>query len=268
MPTGVPGAFTSGPSLNDSDAGRKTFYSPDVSLFGNDWTSKPVLYFGTGDREHPRYRMISNRFYVVADTNNLIDERDLLNLTCGELDVDADVNGDGFVNDADWALQTELSDLLYSGQALGFYRVLGKQGNCADDPIDHTGEHVLSQPTLYFKNVYFTSYQPTFDDPCNPLGNAFIYALDYSFGRSTFNYNTDNDSTDGEIQEHHRFLSHDHQHIDPFRCQGHHEGWTFCGFCERGRLPCRSRGGWVLDNPWSSRRHHPDPVGDGVEESL
>jgi Tfp pilus tip-associated adhesin PilY1 len=200
MPTGVPGAFTSGPSLNLSDAGRKTFYSPDVSLFGNDWTARPILFFGTGDREHPRYAMVANRFYVVADIDDLTDERDLLNLTCNELDLDADANGDGFVDADDWTVKSQLTDLLYDGSALGFYRVLGKQGDCADDPIDHTGEHVLSQPTVFFKNVYFTTYQPTFDDPCNPLGNAFIYALDYSFGRSTFNYDSDNDTTEGQIR--------------------------------------------------------------------
>jgi hypothetical protein len=32
------------------------------------------------------------------------------------------------------------------------------------------------------------------------LGNAFIYALDYSFGTSTFNYNPDNDPTGGQIR--------------------------------------------------------------------
>jgi Tfp pilus tip-associated adhesin PilY1 len=196
MATGDPDAFTSGPALNLSDAGRKTFYSPDVSLSGTEWTARPVLYFGTGDREHPRYAMISNRFYVVADTGELIDERNLLNLTCNELDDDSDANGDGMVNAEDWDVKSALVDLLYDGSALGFYRVLDKQGQCIDDPVDHTGEQVMSQPTVFFKNVYFTTYQPTFNDPCNPLGNAFIYALDYSFGRSTFNYNTDNDTED------------------------------------------------------------------------
>jgi len=71
----------------------------------------------------------------------------------------------------------------------GFYRVLDAQGACVDETEnDHIGEKVLSQPTVFFKNVYFTSYQPVFDDPCNPNGNAYIYALDYSWGKSVFNY--------------------------------------------------------------------------------
>jgi type IV pilus assembly protein PilY1 len=206
MPSGSATAFTSGVSLNSSDAGRKSFYSPDVSLFGNDWTGRPVIYYGTGDREHPRYTMISNRFYVVADTGSLADERDLLNLTCDELDDNADADGDGDVDSDDGDLQGALTTLLYDGSALGWYRVLDAQTNCIDNtdadgnPISHAGESVLSQPTVFFKNVYFTSYQPTFDDPCNPSGNAFIYALDYSFGTSTFNYNVDNDLVTDEIR--------------------------------------------------------------------
>lgn len=184
MASGVPGAFPS--ALNPSSAGRKTFYSPDVSLFGNEWTLKPVLYFGTGDREHPRSTAVSNRFYVVADDDRFIDETDLLNLSCNELDADS------YLEDA---VKLELKDLLHNGEAFGFYRVLDKQGSCADadDGIDHRGQQVLSRPMVFSKNVYFTTYQPTFEDPCDPLGNAFLYALDYSFGTSTFNFNPDND---------------------------------------------------------------------------
>jgi type IV pilus assembly protein PilY1 len=180
-------------SLNTADAGRKMFYSPDVSLSGNDWTSKPVLYVGTGDRQHPRYTMISNRMYFVTDTDTVADETDLLNLTCNELDDDATVDPD---------TKLALRNILASGVngVRGFYRVLDQQGNCADDDLDHTGEAILSQPTLFFKNVYFTSYQPDFHDPCNPVGNAFIYALEYSFGRSAFNYDLSNDTTETDVR--------------------------------------------------------------------
>ncbi len=190
MPSGDWEAFPGEEDLDDFQ-GRKAFYSPDVSLYGNEWTNKPVLYFGTGDREHPRYTMISNRFYVVSDDNRLIDERALLNLTCNELDTHSYADADA---------KYELKELLYEGSALGFYKVLDKQGLCPDagDGVDHTGQHVLARPTLFFKNIYFTTYQPTFDDPCEPSGNAFIYALDYSFGTSTFNYNTGNDPEDEE----------------------------------------------------------------------
>jgi len=188
-------AFTnSTQALLSTDAGRKMFYSPDVSLFGNDWTSKPVLYVGTGDRQHARYTMISNRMYFVTDTGTLADETDLLNLTCNELDVDATVAAD---------TKTALRNILLNGTSSvrGAYRVLDKQGLCADDSTNHTGESILSQPTLFFKNVYFTSYQPVFDDPCNPAGNAFIYALEYSYMASAFNYDFTNDTTETNVRK-------------------------------------------------------------------
>jgi hypothetical protein len=78
--------------------------------------------------------------------------------------------------------------------------VLDKQGDCISGMASHRGEKMLSQPTLYFKNVYFTTYQPVFDDPCNPNGNARIYALEYSYGTAAFNYYLDND-TDEEVKD-------------------------------------------------------------------
>jgi type IV pilus assembly protein PilY1 len=184
----------------DGDAGRKMFYSPDVSLFGNDWTSKPVLYFGTGDRQHARYAMIHNRIYFVSDTGTLADETDLLNLTCNELDVDSTVAAD---------TKAALRNIFLTGTSSvrGLYRALDQMGSCpevssvvATNPTYFEGQHILSQPTLFFKNVYFTSYKPVFDDPCNPAGNAFIYALEFSFGASGFNYDITNDTTETDVR--------------------------------------------------------------------
>jgi len=203
-------AFTAGSQTLDTrpspdgDAGRKMFYSPDVSLFGNDWTSRPVLYVGTGDRQHARYTMIHNRMYFVTDTGTLADETDLLNLTCDELDDEATVDAE---------TKTALTNILLSGtnSVRGFYRVLDQQGNCTDGAgLSHAGEAVLSQPTLFFKNVYFTSYQPEFNDPCNPSGNAFIYALDFSLGTAAFNYDLTNDTAESDVrslQDTYRFIS-------------------------------------------------------------
>jgi len=203
LATGDPDTFKAGTqALNSADAGRKMFYSPDVNYFGNDWSTYPVLYFGTGDRAHPRYAMISNRFYLLTDDDTLADETDLVNLTCNELDADADANGNGTLDVDDDLVRDGLIEIFTSGSYYfrGLYRILDEQGNCTDDPIDHTGEQCLSQPTVYYKNVYFTTYQPTFDDPCNPAGNAFIYALDHSFYTSVFNYDASNDTASGEVR--------------------------------------------------------------------
>jgi Tfp pilus tip-associated adhesin PilY1 len=217
LATGDAAAFTAGSQTLDTrlspegDAGRKMFYSPDVSLGGNDWTGRPVLYVGTGDRQHARYTMISNRIYFVTDTGTLADETDLLNLTCNELDVNAMVTAE---------TKRDLRTILLNGtnSVRGFYRVLDEMGTCPEvsdvvssDPTFFEGQHILSQPTLFFSNVYFTSYKPVFDDPCNPAGNAFIYAMDYSFGASVFDYAGD-DEDDVEhsvktLKDTYRFIS-------------------------------------------------------------
>jgi len=196
MPSGDMAWFNEAnmPALTSTDRGRKVFHSPDVSYFGNKWTARPMLYFGTGDRAHPHYRMIKNRFYAVADFDQMTDETYLLNLTCGELNADADANGDIVRDEGDDQLQSGLTELLFNGSARGFYRILSDQGACVDDSEDHTGEHILNRPVLFFNNVYFTSYQPVLGVPCKPTGNVFIYALDYSFGTSAFNFDALNDT--------------------------------------------------------------------------
>ena len=207
------------PILDPTDYGRKAFYSPDISYLGNDWTDYSVLYFGTGDRAHPRYVMnYHDRFYCVSDTGLLANETDLLNLTCDEFETDvdgvvtADVNQDNDgVNDdvTDTDLKDALEDILFgrtaypqSGETCrGWYRVIGKQGDCLEHSFDHKGEKILSRPTLFYGIVYFTSYQPVFDDPCNPNGNAFIYALDYSDGTAPLDLNLSDGNEAGTLAD-------------------------------------------------------------------
>jgi hypothetical protein len=122
------------------------------------------------------------------------------------LDLQADADGDGDFDADDVTLQNTLASMIsnYGNTGVrGLYRVLDKQGECSDDDTtDHSGQHILSQPTLFNKNVFFTSYQPNFGDACNPDGNGYIYGLNYSWLTSGLNYNTDNDLDDGtEIRD-------------------------------------------------------------------
>jgi type IV pilus assembly protein PilY1 len=223
---------TSSPSTVSSDKGRKMFYPPDVSYRGTSWSDYPTLFVGTGDRAHPRYMAYNpatgagyhDRFYVVADTEDPnkasddatypLNETYLLNLTCDELDAVGDVDQDGSYSPADtdddnW--RAVLRNILFhrpdpdcsdpdcdyptNGQyARGWYRIIGKQGDCTQDSRDHKGEKVLSRPTLFYKVVYFTAFQPYFGDPCRPSGDALLYALDYDVGSAAFNLNLANDN--------------------------------------------------------------------------
>ena len=253
-----------GVGVNTADQGRKAFYPPAISWRGSkgyfeagnyvypnvrfDKTDTMAsLFFGTGDRENPKYTMIRNRFYAVYDdvsvtatqtvplpetpvavTSAPYQEDDLLNLTCDELDKDTVINScymptPGAACSAATAsedMKNYLRSLLkddavygtpvaleegaaHENDAKGWYIVLPDQGQSSacghvsypttidsftsTEHDNHIGEHVLSQATLYFGTLYFTTYQPSSDDPCNPQGNGFSYALNYLDASSTYN---------------------------------------------------------------------------------
>ncbi|MBV5327235.1 MAG: hypothetical protein JZU65_06275 [Chlorobium sp.] len=127
------GSGRMGAGYDITDQGRKAFYPPTISWGGTKGkfeagnyyfqnvtfsTSDKMasLFFGTGDREHPNYTMIRNRFYAIYDDSSVTaiqnttplastptyvnaqvtsapyDENDLLNVTCDELGVNSTIN--------------------------------------------------------------------------------------------------------------------------------------------------------------------------------
>ncbi len=157
------------------------------------------------------------------------EENDLLNLTCDELGDDTtQVAGDTYVYKTglqtlltDDVLNATISDAmemnssggLGENDAKGWYIILENQGlstYCSHCDYEatiyssegqrdyHVGEKILSKLALFAGNLYFTSYQPAFDDPCNPQGNAFNYALNYLDGSAALNLNDVNDATSGD----------------------------------------------------------------------
>ncbi|WP_041279457.1 pilus assembly protein [Desulfobacula toluolica] len=243
------------------DQGRKTFYPPAISWggactyfdagnyrFSNtefSGTDKIAsLYFGTGDREHPTYTMIRNRFYAIYDDSSVtgIDnqgtdsdaddtpvivstvpytEDNLLNLTCDELDTGTTLSGitksglQEILRDDPSYTNASDDNLLENGaanedDAKGWYIVLEDQGDSTEcshcaysgsvadatttSRDNHEGEKILNKVNLYAGNLYFTSYQPSIADPCNPQGNGFAYSLNYCDGSASYNLNISNDS--------------------------------------------------------------------------
>jgi type IV pilus assembly protein PilY1 len=162
-------------------------------------------------------------------------EDDLLNLTCDELGYDTTLlsNSPHTKIELDTLLSDDVVNKTVAGKmeeepsggrendAKGWYIILEKQGlqgtgayceHCDYEATvdssdggrdDHKGEKVLSKLSLFNKTLYFTSYQPSYDDPCSPQGNAFTYALNYLDGRAAFNLNMANDSVgaDGKVKE-------------------------------------------------------------------
>ncbi len=135
---------------------------------------------------------------TTIDANAGFTKNDLLALFRDDPIYDADTTG----NNPDWRLEAGST---HENAAKGWYIILEDQGDspaCShctyDATIDaygrdnHSGEKVLSQPTLYYRTIYFTTYQPAFDDPCNPQGNGFNYALNYEMGSASLNLNGGN----------------------------------------------------------------------------
>lgn len=154
-------------------------------------------------------------------------ENDLLNITCDELSAHTtQSSGDTY------AYKTALQTLLYDdvinpddsapmelnsgngeNDAKGWYIILDKQGDSSycshcdyEAAVDtseggrdnHVGEKILSRFALYDGVLYFTSYQPSYDNPCEPQGNAFNYALNYLNGAAALNLNIYNDAVSGD----------------------------------------------------------------------
>jgi type IV pilus assembly protein PilY1 len=120
------------------------------------------LFFGTGNQESPISDGGTGKFYAIIDTDtstSLIQESvsgTLANLTgnLGAGTAVATVNG-WFVN-------------------------LASITNSAANTVDtntHAAEKVLSDPVVFFNNVYFTTFTPNPADPCNGGGIARVYGI-------------------------------------------------------------------------------------------
>ena len=143
---------------------RKIFYPPEVSLeIGN----YEMVFFGSGDREHPKEANTLNRLYAVKDKNpsTPLSENNLVNVTSTLLQI-----GD-FETINGWYM-----DLV------------------------NTGEKCLSAAALFYGAVYYTTFTPEFGDPGDPCflsaGTARLYVLNYKIGSAVLNLD---DSLDGVV---------------------------------------------------------------------
>lgn len=200
--------FTPNPgSLGTTDVGRKAFYKPAVVL---DYCYDPVLgttgtcdmvFYGTGDREHPLNTDVTDRMYMVkvkdqdtsgkTECSTTVETQSpvptsmsgcLLNVTSDQLQTTTTAPGTG-ANPAVGSVPYILNQLKYSG---GWYIKLD----------ENEGEKVLSSPRVINKVAYYTTYVPTNTDPCqaaNP-GDSYVYELNYLTGEAAQNLNTSNDA--------------------------------------------------------------------------
>ncbi|MBI5755633.1 MAG: hypothetical protein HZA12_01795 [Nitrospirae bacterium] len=174
--------FRSNPGA-DSSTGRKIFYSPDyIQEIGYD-----ILYFGTGDREHPRNTDVVDRLYAVKDNGNIttpLTESNLVDVTENLLQLSSTTQGE---------INTILTNLATGS---GWYIKLNQ----------NSGEKVLSPASVFAKVAYFTTYSPAGEEEgeeeeeessnaCQAnRGTARVYAVNYLTGEAVFNFDPTNDT--------------------------------------------------------------------------
>lgn len=159
--------FNSNPGV-DGTTGRKIFYPPDVTLEKGNYE---MLFFGTGDREHPKATNTVNRLYAIKDRGlSTLNETNLYDAT---------------------------DDLLQTGDATEINKLNSKEGWFIK-LIDNLGEKCLSNTVIFHGVAYFTTFTPEFGqggDICFlGEGKGRLYALEYKTGNAVFNLDLTNDT--------------------------------------------------------------------------
>ncbi|MGQ9509653.1 MAG: PilC/PilY family type IV pilus protein [Thermodesulfobacteriota bacterium] len=174
--------FQSNPGA-DGTTGRKIFYPPDVTLEKSAMGIYEMLFFGTGDREHPKDGTVINRIYAIKDRSlpGVLKEMDLIDVTSDELQNP----------ETSQTRKNEIYSQLRS--ANGWFIKLDI----------NIGEKILAPSVVLSKVVYFTSFSPTTEmvsgDPCYiGEGTGRLYALEYLTGNAAFNFDITND-VNGEV---------------------------------------------------------------------
>lgn len=116
------------------------------------------LYFGTGNQEYPVSDGGTGKFYAVKDSDSSTALRTEGNLA----DLTANL-GTGTAAPTQYGWFVNLGNVPSSANAL--------------DTYTHFGEKVLSDPVVFFNNVFFTTYTPETSNPCGGGGIARVYGL-------------------------------------------------------------------------------------------
>jgi len=149
---------------------RKIFYPPDVTL-EKDSGNYEMLFFGTGDREHPKATSVVNRLYAVKDKNpsTVLSENELVDVT-GDLLQDPSTT---------------------SGQKTSILQSLQEKDGWFIKLDQNPGEKCLSVPVVFYGIVYYSTFSPTAGSETDLCfvgeGTSRLYALKYKTGNAVFN---------------------------------------------------------------------------------
>jgi hypothetical protein len=124
--------------------------------------SSRYLFFGTGNQESPVSDGGTGKFYAIKDTDSFWP-------TTGPLTES---------NLADLSLSiTSLSGGTVGATQYGWFVDFSSVPSTANDSYTHSAEKVLSDPVIFYNNVYFTTFTPNASNPCSGGGIARVYGL-------------------------------------------------------------------------------------------
>ncbi len=120
------------------------------------------LFFGTGNQDSPVSDGGTGKFYAIQDydafwpTTGPLTESDLANLSSSI---------------------TSLSGGTVGPSQYGWFIDFTSVPSTANDSYTHTAEKVLSDPVIFYNNVFFTTFTPNAANPCSGGGIARVYGL-------------------------------------------------------------------------------------------
>jgi type IV pilus assembly protein PilY1 len=182
--------FASNPG-EDTTNGRKIFYKPDVTFLDS---QNSMVYFGTGDREHPQNYLNPGAGGAVVDRFYAFRDNDLASTVRAESEL-VDVTENILQQDVDQSEIVPVLNELNDPSKFGWYIKLNAASN--------DGEKVLAPASVFNQVAFFTTYQPytvaqldSITTPCLPgnLGTSRLYAVNYLTGEAVYNFNGDNDT--------------------------------------------------------------------------
>jgi type IV pilus assembly protein PilY1 len=118
------------------------------------------LFFGTGDQDNPVSNTGTGKFYAVKDTDN-----------------DTTLKTQASLEDLTDNLGTGTDSPTQYGWFVDFSFIPAAANTASADTYTHSGEKVLSDPVVFFNNVFFTTYTPDASNPCGGGGIGRVYGL-------------------------------------------------------------------------------------------
>ena len=118
------------------------------------------LFFGTGNQESPVSDGGTGKFYAVIDTDSFWPTSPLVESSLADLTGNL---GTGTAAPTQYGWLINLANIPSTANSA--------------DTYSHSAEKVLSDPVIFYNNVYFTTFTPNASNPCSGGGIARVYGL-------------------------------------------------------------------------------------------